>query len=87
MSRSIRDFQTSRILQLSESPKKPSLSEIPSRFSIADIPIGGALGAFSGRTTFPGPVEVIDEREWEYEDESVSVELVDVLMYVENVCV
>lgn len=59
--------------QLSGSQKKPGLSEIPSRFSIADIPIAGALAAFSGRTTFPGPIDVLDERKLEYQDDEGSV--------------
>lgn len=69
-SRSIYDFQrkASVVSQLSKSrEKKPSLSEIPSRFSIADIPIGGAFAAFSGRSAFPGPVDVLDEKHSEVE--------------------
>ena len=68
-SRSIREFQCRRAAsigprdRLSRSTKKPRIS---SRFSIADNPMAGALAAFG---TFTRPIDVLDERMQEYEDD------------------
>ena len=72
---SIRECQRKASIKprFSKSPKQPSLSKIPSRFSIVDIPVAGTLAAFSGRTTFPGPINVLDEGKQEYEDDERSV--------------